>query len=83
MSTFTCPKGHEIRGTIERIEGIAAATPTRQANGTIEPEYHGYTEVDWNTQRPIKTPRSAQLIWECVDGCAYPTNRLIETPDDV
>lgn len=43
------PEGNEITGTLEVIEGVAVADVSL-VDGRLNIEYHGETQVDWNTQ---------------------------------
>jgi len=71
----TCPEGHELRGTLETIKGIAYAKAVVVQPGTIEPEYEGETDVDWDSQRP--TMEHGQRLWECVERDVYRELQLL------
>lgn len=79
---WSCPDGHEIRGTKEALVGVALGWPVVGKGGVLEPEYVGYTEVDWNSQRTLIDPLSGDLVWVCTEGEAFPASQLKEVDDD-
>ena len=80
--TITCPDGHALRGTYEVIHGVALASPTRNPDGSIEPNHEGYTEVDWDSEETETDPGNDEPLWECVRGDLCVVSALIDTPDD-
>ena len=55
------PEGNEIIGTLEILEGTARADISLSSNGTLNVEYCGETDVDWNTQQ-TKTEKGERLF---------------------
>ena len=78
MAAYFCPDGHELQGTLEQVRGIAYAQPCIGEKGTIEPEYEGYTEVDWNSQHSV-TSADGEPLWVCTEGDAFPVSVLYIT----
>lgn len=74
MTTVRCPDGHELRGTVEVIKGLAFATAT-VVDGTIEPAYEGETDVWWDSQESVT--EDSQRLWECVEHDVFRERRLI------
>jgi hypothetical protein len=60
---FVCPDGHALQGTLERVTGVASAEFLGKG---MEPNYFGYTEVDWNSQYTIR--RKGKRVWVCSEG---------------
>lgn len=49
------PTGSPIIATLEMIPGCAEVNSfTRAADGSLDPEYGGYTDVLWDAQRPAQ-----------------------------
>lgn len=50
------PEGFPIVGTLEVVKGRCEFSdyPTRSANGEIEFEWCGYTEIFWDEQRTVE-----------------------------
>lgn len=73
----TCPAGHEIRGTLERLKGRADADIFTKEAGKHEyvPEYEGFTEVFWDEQHTIK--RYGRPVLVCEHGEEFHENDVI------
>jgi hypothetical protein len=69
---LVAPNGLVIVGTLERIVGRSNTLGfTRAADGSLEPEYTGYTEVFWNDQETAHT-RTGEIIVLDSDGNEWP-----------
>lgn len=58
MKAFS-PTGVQIIGTKDLIPGVANITPdtfTRDANGSLDFEWTGGTDVDWDNQMTVECP---------------------------
>lgn len=78
--SLLAPNGHPIQGTAETISGIAvASTAIVNADGTIEPEWSGWTDVNWNSQRTDLTESGKRLYVDDV-GLLWPEDELILKP---
>ena len=54
--------GEEIEGTLENLTGTAiVSSATRNADGSIEMDYEGSTDIDWNTQTTVK--RDGEILF--------------------
>jgi hypothetical protein len=80
MTYATCPDGHELTGTLERLSAVALAVPNITDND-IKPEWDGYTEVDWDSSMTVKSPEGFD-IWICADGDQWPADQLAINEDD-
>lgn len=70
-----CPRcGGELKGTVENVPGVALATFTRNADGTVETEYVGETEIDWDGQT-TETLEDEPLV-VCEHGCTFPETEI-------
>lgn len=78
MSEWTCNDGHLLRGTFERIEAIAFATPSRREGprSRVEPDYHGESEVIWESQETVR--HRGQDLWVCSNGDLHRACELVE-----
>jgi hypothetical protein len=63
------PEGNEIIGTLEIIEGTARGSVTLNAKGTLEIEYEGQTDVDWNSQKT--KIRGNERLFVCSKHCIW------------
>lgn len=77
MVIVTCPEGHNIDGTLERLSGVAqiAGHVKRDQHGLLRFEYGGYTEIDWNSQQTVT--RDGGTVFVCDNGDEWPGHKLI------
>jgi hypothetical protein len=48
------PNGKEITGTLEIVSGVALINDaTRLPDGTLDIDYEGYAEIDWDSQKTV------------------------------
>src|SRR5256885_13081817 len=55
------PEGNKIIGTLDVVRGTARADVALGSNGTLNIEYQGETEVDWDSQE-TKTENGERLF---------------------
>src|SRR4051794_41149635 len=78
MAELLCPEcGNTMQGTVEQVGGIALARPMLQ-DGKVEPDYEGYTEIDWNSQ--VTLTKDGESLWMCELGHYVKANELVEDP---
>lgn len=75
-------EGAEITGTAETIPATAIAlSATRREDGTLEVQYEGQTDVDWDGQKTLKTP-NGQRLYVTDSGEWVPESHVMLVPYD-
>ncbi|MEW5425077.1 hypothetical protein [Amorphus sp. 3PC139-8] len=71
MSSALTPDGKRIVGVVEEIVGTARLGEdsfSREANGELGFSYAGETEIDWNSQKPVRPSDGKGRIFVDEDG---------------
>lgn len=64
-----CPDCGELaKGTLEVVSGLALLNFQEDDGRSGRAEYEGETEMDWNSQEPVRTPGGDQVVLECPRG---------------
>ncbi len=69
------PEGNEIIGTLDVVRGTARADVALGANGTLNIEYQGETEVDWDSQE-TKT-EDGERLFVCSQRKVWRENEVV------
>lgn len=74
------PNGTAIRGTLERLAGVALGTVSRADDGTVAIEYTGGTEIYWDEQRTVtrEGPSGMEQVFIDENGCEWLESDLVE-----
>jgi hypothetical protein len=77
------PNGMRIRGTLERVLGVALIQSATMKRGKLDYEYEGETEIFWDGQETV-TDEKGETVFVDVEGNEWPESelRLREVPDD-
>lgn len=76
MKQLYTKSGTRIRGTLEQLKGVAEVLGFEQLpDGTIEPEWEGYTELWWDEQRTVKNAQGKHIYVD-EDGDEYTLDEL-------
>lgn len=79
------PNGQLIVGTLERVSGVALileGTSSRAADGTLNFEYAGDTEIWWEEQKTVT--RKGKRVFICEGGDEWTEDQLslVEADDE-
>lgn len=78
---LVAPNGKAITHLRERVYAYACVDGCQvRPNGTLEPEYAGGSEVDWNSQSPARN--KGERIWIDAGGNAWPESELFIVVED-
>lgn len=76
---LTCPDGHPILGTIERVYGTASLhSPVTVIDGVLDLDYAGETKIDWDSQETVF--EAGERMYECSDFDTWPESELVQVP---
>ena len=81
MTKLIAPNGMEIRGTLERLTGVALASVTRDKNGAVCIEHLGETEIEWDEQKTEFRDGKEVLVDE--EGNEWTSDQLVEAEERV
>jgi hypothetical protein len=78
--TLSCPDGHPIRGSFERVQGTALINGATDLGPgeALDLDYAGETKIDWDTQESIFD--GLERLFECSEYDVWKESQLIKTP---
>ena len=72
---LVAPNGLVIRGTLERLCGVALIHKCRLANGRLEFEFYGETEI-WHDETRTAEDEKGETLFVDTEGNEWPENQL-------
>jgi hypothetical protein len=75
---YKSPRGDEIRGTVEKLEGYSEIDGIDPETGI--PEFAGWTEIFYDLQ--VTDTRDGKLLFLCEKGDEWTFDRLIPCDDE-
>ena len=69
------PEGNEIIGTLDVVRGTVRADVDLRANGTLNIEYVGETEVDWDRQET--RTENGERLFVCSQRTVWRGNEVV------